>query len=365
MPWPKKSLKDRELGLRSNIASNLGLKSTPGRLSNIAAFSGEVSAEVDDLHQHIDYARQQIHTKTCDEEHLKLKGAKYGLLKLKAVQAVGQVTFTGTDGKVISKDEVQLKHTSGVIITLDTDATIAGGTAIVNATVEEAGNAGNLAKDELLSPMSPIEGVSSEVTVSTAFTEGREEETLDAYRSRVMFRESFPPMGGNDADYVVWAKMINGVSDVWVYPKELGLGTVTVRIAAYDDPTGPIPTEALRQSVADHIEGHINPVTGQWSGRPSGGAEVFVVAPVAKVIDLDFTSLDPDTTETRTAIKEAVSSMLRKRSKPGVLIHLDWIGEAISKAIGENQHTLNTPNAAIQCATNELPVIGNVTVGGS
>jgi uncharacterized phage protein gp47/JayE len=364
MPWDKTSLKDREERLRNGIASNLGLASTPGRLSNIGAITAEVAGEVDDLHQHIDYARQQIHTKTCDEEHLKLKGARYGLPKLAATQAVGQVTFTGTDGKVISKDSVRLKHSSGVIIALEADATIAGGTAVVNAIAEEAGNVGNLAQDELLSPLSPIEGVSSEVTVTTPFTEGREEETLDAYRSRIMFREAFPPMGGNDADYVVWAKMINGVSDVWVYPKEIGLGTVTVRIAAYDDPTGPIPTEALRQAVADHIEGHINPVTGQWSGRPSGGAEVFVVAPVAKVIDLDFTALVPDTAETRTAVKKAVDLMLRKRSKPGVLINLDHLGEAISKAVGEDQHTLATPIGAIQCAINELPVVGDITVGG-
>ncbi|NVJ90885.1 MAG: baseplate J/gp47 family protein [Methylocystaceae bacterium] len=363
MPWEKTSLKVREERLRNGIASNLGLASTPGRLSNIGAMTAEIAGEVDDLHQHIDYARQQIHTKTCDEEHLKLKGARYSLPKLSATQAVGQVSFSGPDGKTISKDEVRLKHTSGVIITLDANATITDGTAVVNATAELAGNSGNLAEGELLSPISPIEGVSSEVTVSTAFTEGREEETLDAYRSRIMFREAFPPMGGNDADYVVWAKMINGVSDVWVYPKEMGLSTVTVRIAAYDDPTGPIPTEALRQKVADHIDGHINPVTGQWSGRNSG-AEVFVVAPVPKVIDLDFSALVPDTEETRAAVKKAVALMLRKRSKPGVLINLDWIGEAISKAVGEDQHTLATPNAAVQCAVNELPVVGNVTVGG-
>jgi len=364
MPWQKTSLKDREERLRAGIASNLGLTTTPSRLSNIAALTAEIAGEVDDLHQHIDYARQQIHTKTCDEEHLALKGARYGLLRLKDTQAVGQVTFTGADGTRIDKESVRLHHGSGVVIRLQSDVTLMGGSAVVDAIAETAGNAGNLAKDSLLSPLSPIEGVSSEVTVSTAFTGGLEGEAVESYRARIMFREAFPPMGGNDADYVVWAKMVHGVSNVWVYPTEMGLGTVTVRFAAYDDPTGPIPSDALRQTVADHIDGHINPITGQWSGRPSG-TQVFVVKPDEKVIDLDFETLVPDTPDTRTALKDSVAAMLRQRAKPGVLIHLDWITAACSNAIGEDHHTLATPHTAIQCAKNELPVVGSITVKGT
>jgi len=363
MPWEKTPLKDREQRLRSGIATGLGLVAVPGRMSNIGVLSAEVAAEVDDVHQNLDYRAQQMHTATADEENLVIHAARWGLPRHPATLSKGSVTFAGTDGVTIGQN-TELRHDSGQTFTTDSEVLISAGTAVVAVTAKITGILRNIADGETLSPLAPIPGVSTEVTVTTAITEGRDQESLDAWRTRLLYRQAHPPMGGADPDYVVWASMINGVSNVWISPKEQGLGTVTLRIGAWDDPDGPIPTEALRQSVADHIDGHINPVTGQWTGRPAG-SEVFVVNPVAKVIDLDFTYLNPDDAPTRAAISTAVSAMFRKRGKPGVLIRYSWITEAISKAVGEDYHKLAVADDDVQCGINELPILGLVTVGGA
>ncbi|WP_085908471.1 baseplate J/gp47 family protein [Kiloniella majae] len=363
MPWDTTPLQTREERLRQGIATNLGLTTTPSRMSNIGALSAEVAAEVDDIHQYISYQADQIFTTTADPENLVKHGSRVGLLPHAATPAVGAVTFTGTSGAVVPKG-TELRHGAGQIYLTDEEVVLADGTATVAITAKENGVAGNLPVNEKLSPVSPLVGVSSDILLSSALVEGREKEANEAYRARVLFRQAHPPMGGADADYVVWASMVPGVSHVWVYPREQGLRTVVVRIASYDDANGPIPTDTLREKVLAHLNGHINPVTSQWTGRPAG-AEVFVPELIEKPIALDFSLLQPNDSKTLAAINDNMTSMLRQRAQPGGLIRWSWITEAVSKAVGEDYHRLVTPSDDIQCAPNELAVPGPVTVNGA
>jgi len=359
MGFEKTPLTDREQRLRDGMATRLGLTTTPGRASNLAALSAEVAAEVDDAHTHILYQAQQIHSTTAAEENLIIKARNYGLIRKPAQSATGQITFTGTDGATVAAATI-IRHGDGREYLTDSEINILNGVGAVNVTASMPGIVGNLALNENLSLINPIAGIQSTATTTAIITGGTDLEEIEAFRTRVLFRQSFPPQAGHGSDYVVWATDVPGVIAAWHSDKEMGLGTVTVRFSSDDAFGGPIPTEALRQAVEDHIESHINPITNQLTGRP-GGIDVFVVAPTAKIIDLVFEVLTPADATTLANIATGVNEMLRAKATPGATIYKDWIDEAISQAVGENNHKLTSPADNVVCTINELAIFGTIT----
>lgn len=361
MPWPITSLKDREERLRAGIAAGLKLTTTPGRMSNIGVISAEVAGEIDDVHQHIAWQAAQRFTRTANEEGLINIAAEFGMTRHAPQAAVGQITVTGTNGATLEAGS-RFQDASGAFYATDSEVTIAAETATVAATAETAGTAGNIAAGTSLSLVSPVAGIAATATVSTAFTEGREIEDIEAFRSRILFRQANPPMGGSDADYVRFAFDVAGVTHAWVTPMAMGLGTVTVRIAAYDDPGGPVASETLRSRVADRINGYVNPITNQWEGRPAT-AQVFVVAAGLNLIDIVFDSLTPTDSKTIAAIAANIQALFRSIGEPGVTVRHSWIGGAISAAVGENYHKLATPAGDVICGTNEMPFLSRILLG--
>ena len=60
--------------------------------------------------------------------------------------------------------------------------------------------------------------------------------------------------------------------------------------------------------------------------------------------------------------------MFAARARPGVasaplLFSRSWISEAISQAIGEDQHYLSAPQFDLVFAAGEMPVLGQVFYG--
>jgi len=88
---------------------------------------------------------------------------------------------------------------------------------------------------------------------------------------------------------------------------------------------------------------------------------VFVVAPTAKIIDLVFEVLTPADATTLANIATGVNEMLRAKATPGATIYKDWIDEAISQAVGENNHKLTSPADNVVCTINELAIFGTIT----
>lgn len=361
MTWPITPIAERELRLREGIATGLKFTSTPGRASNVGVISAEVAGEIDDLHQHIAWQSRQRFTKTADLDGLKRIAAEFGMSQHDPVAAPGTITITGTDGAELPVGTIWLHSGGQAYVTTET-ATIAGGTAIVAALAQEPGTKGNLAAGQPLSLSSPVAGIAGTATITTAFVDGREIENVESFRARILYRQANPPMGGNAPDYVRLATDIAGIDSVWVTPMAMGLGTVTVRIASYDANGWPIPSENLRQKVEDHIEGHINPVTGQWEGRPAT-AQVFVVIIATKLINLEFNSLTPSDSKTVNAVAANVQSLFRSKGEPDGTIRYSWLTGAISNAVGENYHDLATPDGSIVCAVNELPVLNSIKIG--
>lgn len=302
------------------------------------------------LYGYIDWLSRQILPDTSESEWLERHASLWLSEGRKAAAAAtGAVSITGVSGSVVPSGTV-LQTAAGVQVTTTEEVTLTTGAGSATAAAVEAGAAGNLIAGTPLSLVSPITGVQSSATVASGgLTGGADIEDDEALRTRVIARIQQPPQGGCAYDYEAWTLQVEGVTRAWVYAQELGLGTVTVRFVR-DDDASLIPDEAEVATVQAYIDA-LRPVT----------AQVTVVAPIAKLLNITITGLAPDTAAVRAAIEAEITDLLRREAVPGGTILISHLREAISIAAGESDHVLTSPVANVTHATGELAVLGTIT----
>lgn len=123
----------------------------------------------------------------------------------------------------------------------------------VAGVAEESGEAYNAAIDTIQELVEVPDGV-TDVTNTTAFTGGTDEEDMEAYRSRLLDHIR-NPRTGSAADLEAWAEEIEGVEIATAFPNDnLGVATnghVTVRIAG---PDGSTPSVAVQNEVLARLQ---------------------------------------------------------------------------------------------------------------
>lgn len=301
------------------------------------------------LHGHLEYESRQLFADTADAEHLARIATIWGVTRKAAVAASGPVTFTGTDGSIIPAGTV-LQRSDGTDYATDFDDAIEAGSATVTVTAVEAGASGNTETGSTLSLVAAIAGVDSQATVADpGVTGGADTEPDDELRARLIARIQQPPQGGSRADYERWALEITAVTRAWVYPHELGAGTVVVRIVTDDAPGGLIPDAATVQAVQDHINEKC-PVK----------ADARVFAPVAAPLNPTI-QLEPNTAAVQAAVEAELQDLLRREAIPGGTIEWSHLNEAISIAAGEVDHVLVVPAADVAHAPSEIATLGVIT----
>ena len=179
-------------------------------------------------------------------------------------------------------------------------------------------------------------------------TGGAEQEADEALRARLLDRIRQPPQGGAKTDYAAWALEVAGVTRAWVYPGQLGLGTVTVMFVI-DGRPGIIPTAEEVAAVAAHID-PLRPVT----------AAVTVVAPVAVPLTLRLRTT-PASADVRAAIQAEIDDLLRREAEPGGTILISHLHEAISIAAGEIDHEIVIPGGNVVMPTGSIAVSAPIT----
>ncbi len=327
------------------------LPSTDARLpgSNLDVLGRVHAGAAHMLYGHLAWLALQLMPDTAEIEHLERWSSIWGVARKAAARAAGPIVVTGTTGAVVPSGTVLQRSDSREYIS-DAEATLVAGTATVSVTAVDGGVAGNAAAGASLSFVSPIAGVVGTAVIDAGgLTGGTDLESDASLRERLLERIQEPPHGGASFDYVAWAREITGVSRAWVYPLELGLGTVSVRFVVDDDPGGLIPDAAKVQAVQDHIDS-VRPVT----------AAVTVVAPVAVDLDLTISGLNPSSAAVQAAISAELSDLLRREAEPGGTILLSHIREAISVAAGEFDHALTSPVADVAHNPGEIAVLGTI-----
>lgn len=354
MPFARPTLE--ELIDRDAADFETRLPGTDARLrrSNLAVLARVIAGVAHGLYGYLQWLTRQFFVDTSEAEFLERQADIYGLSRVAAAQATGNVTFTGTDGAEAPAGTV-LQRSDGVRFLTDALVTIASGTATAAVTAEAGGADSNTDAASTLTLVTSLSNINASATVAAGgLANGTDTESDEKLRTRLLDRIQEPPHGGAGFDYLKWAFEIAGVTRVWVSPLELGLGTVTIRFVTDDDPGGIIPDAAKVAEVQAYIDA-VRPVT----------AVPTVVAPVSVALDLTISGLTvsagADLDTVKAAITAELADLLRREAEPGGIILKTHLAEAISLAAGEFDHALTVPAGDVTHTTGQIAVLGTIT----
>jgi uncharacterized phage protein gp47/JayE len=314
------------------------------------------AGQTNGLYEFLGWISRQIVPHLADEEILLLFCQFWGIQRKMPSKAKGSLILTVRGDTAITAG-TQWQTSSGRVIECSQSKLLSAGIAAVEVVAIDEGATSNTSGGIEFELISPVVNVESKAVLSEmGMTGGADIESISSLRARLLFRVQYPPSGGNKWDYIRWARECAGVTRAWCIPAPLYCNYVTV-VFVLDEQANILPSSDDLNRVREYINGHINPVTNQFEGKPPA-AELIVKAPVLKAINPQI-KLFPDTPETRTAVYNALVELLSK-SQLGEKIYLSHIRAAVSNAKNVIDHQINL-NTDIEALTDELIVLGGIT----
>lgn len=345
MAFDRPSLRELISQMQADAEREAG--ATQLRQSNLRVLPKVFAFAVHGLYAYIDWVVKQLFPDTAEKSFLERQASIQGIYRREATAATGTLTVTRTAGATIPVGTVFVAADGETRFSTTEEPEVDESEVPVQCMT--IGTGGNREAGETYTLVSPLSGVSTEATGSE-MAGGTEAESDDSLRDRLIYRLQNPPRGGTATDYVAWAMEVPGVTRAWCFPKELGIGTVTVRFATDGLTENGVPTEGMVSIVSDYIAENA-PVT----------AATTVVAPVAKTVNFVIEDLYPDTPSVRAQIEAELKSLFIREAAPGKALLISHVRQAISSAAGEEDYTLVSPTEDIGADVDELLVVGSVT----
>ena len=345
MAFDRPSLRELISQMQADAEREAG--ATQLRQSNLRVLPKVFAFGVHGLYAYIDWVVKQLFPDSSEKSFLERQASIQGIYRRDATAATGTLTVTRTAGATIPVGTVFVAADGETRFTTTEEPEVDESEVPVQCMT--TGTGGNREAGETYALVSPLSGVATEATGSE-MAGGTEAETDDSLRERLIYRLQNPPRGGTATDYVAWAMEVPGVTRAWCFPKELGIGTVTVRFATDGLTENGVPTEGMVSIVSDYIAENA-PVT----------AATTVVAPVAKTVNFVIEDLYPDTPSVRAQIEAELKSLFIREAEPGKALLISHVRQAISSAAGEEDFELVSPTEDIGADVDELLVVGRVT----
>lgn len=353
MPFSRPTLTELIDRVSTDIASRL-----PGQSANLlrrslaGVLARAEAGAVHSLYGYLDFIAKQAIPDTAEDEYLLRWAAiwlEVGRKPATFASGAGAVRVSGVTGSVVPVD-TQFVRADGLTFHTTTEATLSGTFTTVSVKADTVGAESNTGAGVALTLLQPVTGLNSAaLVVAPGIAGGVDQETLPALRVRLIQRIQQPPQGGSAADYVTWALEVPGVTRAWVSPRELGPGTVTVRIGNDDAAASYIPSPALVAAAQAYISSKA-PVT----------ADVTVLAPVAYPIDLSI-GLKPNSAANQAAVRAELTDMFLREAAPGATILISKIREAASITAGVINSEVTVPSGDVTAPTGYLPTVGTIT----
>lgn len=333
MPYPRPTLSDLKAQVAQDIASGLPGADPLLRFSNLNIIA-KIQANLANGHYgYLDWISLQTNPFTATDEFLEAWAALKNVFREPATQATGSVTFSGTNGTVISAGQ-SLVRGDGVTYTVTAGGTVTGGTVTVPAQADAdpsglTGAFGNCDAGTVLTLGTTIAGINSSGAAATPFTGGADLETDTSLRSRMLAAYQSSPKIGTAIDYINWAREVPGVTRAWVIRNGAGSGTVVVYTML----------DSVESAHGGFPQGTDGVATGEWRDVAATGdqllvanhifalqpvtALVFSVAPIAHPHNFTISGLAGSSTGTRNAIAAAITEVFLREGAPGGAIKSD------------------------------------------
>ncbi len=367
MPWTTPTLTSVRQQDRDYIAGKLGATILPNGEVRVLADANAGNAHLN--LQYLDWQALQYLPDTAEQQFLDrwstiwLVNADGSRGRKVATYSTGSATITGIAGTVFPSGS-QLTF-SGIGFETTADVTAGTSPTPIPLRALDAGSAGNVAAGTTLAIAVAVAGISgTNGATVVSLTGGTDAESDDELRVRVLQRIRQPPMGGDADDYVAWALQVPGVTRAWASPREMGLGTVTVRFMMDD----------LRATTSPLTNGFPTPadvaaVQAYVASKRTVTGELFVVLPIPEPINFAVANLVGDNPGLRATIATSVSAMLMRRAaparaingvgQPAVNIPAAWVDNAIYTAVGGVSYDL-TMTDHVMPSKGSLAVLGTI-----
>lgn len=344
--------------IEGDFVSRLSLTNAVLSLAVVKILARVVAGAVHLLYGFLEYLAKQLFPDLSDDAYLVRQAALYGLSKNPVGYAKAIVVFRGAAdtvvpaGTVVVRTSDSARYTTNVETQVDTTefGDLPDGLyAVVEVTSELAGSDYELALTDELTLETPIDDIDAGYPVVVEVTDtGSDVETTEQLRTRLLERLADPPHGGNEADYIAWAKEVPGVTRVWVKPGFLGPGTVVVYFVRDGDPD-PIPDS-----------GEVDDVQAKLDEEAPVTADVTAFAPEDTPINFTIT-LTPDTTEVRAAVSASLEDLIISEGEPDGTLLLSAFNTAIGTTQGVEDYEITSPVANVTMNTNQVPSLGTIT----
>ena len=312
-----------------------------------------LAAQVYGLYQEAEWTRRQCFPQTATGEELDKHAFLRGLTRNEAVRATGTLRFSvGTAAQTdLPIPQGTVCMTAG-LVTFETtrEAVLPAGNLSVDVPAQAVrpGSGGNTPAGTIRTMAVAPTGVAA-CTNPAAFTGGREIEEDENLRARILASYQRLPNGTNAAYYEQEATALEGVAAANVLPKNRGLGTVDIYIAA----DGGLPSQELLEEVQDALE-----------SKREIAVDLRVLSPQAVTVNV-LVSVKARESHLIQSVREAVSAAIQTWFDGGLLgkdLLLADLHQLIYETEGVANYRIDSPANDVTVSPGQLPVLGVLSV---
>ena len=325
----------------------------PDGTGELAVRMYALAAQVYGLYAENEWTRRQCFPQTATGEELEKHGALRGVSRRPAGRAQGTLRFSvgeaATQALAIPQGTVCM--TAGLVSFETTqEGVLPAGALSVDGPAQavEPGNGGNVSAGTVRTMAVAPVGIAA-CTNPTPFAGGREAEEDEELRQRILATYQRLPNGTNRAYYEQEALAVEGVAAAKVLPKNRGLGTVDVVVAA----PGGMPGEELLERVRADL-----------AQKREIAVDLQVLAPEAVEVNLILSvkpkaGLLPGPVIQR--VKKAMTDWF-DGSMLGRDLLLVEISQRLYQVEGVENYQVLGPVNDVTVGENQLPVLGLLSV---
>ena len=301
-----------------------------------------------------------------------------GLTRRAATQASGTLTVTGISGTVIPAGflfAVPAVNDSPAIEFAVQEETVIGasGSADISVAAVESGKSGNVPAGSVVIMTQPVTGITT-ITNPEAISGGTEEEDDETLRERIL--ETLRNIGnsfvGCDADYIRWAKEVDGVGTVLIDTQYETAHPNYVRLTVLDRNGFPA-NDAILRNVYRHIMG-VDRDSGEGDRTEERlapiGAVLFVEPPGGTEIAYSITNLSLKEGFDTEAVLRAFGENLRNyypAAKEAGVVRYTQVCSILSRTNGVidfSALTMNGQTENITIGAGEYPYTKSLSTDG-
>lgn len=291
------------------------------------------------------------------------------------ISGADQAEYNGTFSVTVTGERIFTYTVTGAPVSPAT-GTISETSNFATVTIQsvDTGPDKNLSAGAIVTISAPIAGLNSQGFVQFGGVSGGTDiETDDEYRSRII--ESRSDISGvfTEDQIKIAARAVPGNTRVFVKRPVTALGSGTQGLPSYSPAAGQVVVIVVRdndeniiptQTILDQTKQAI--IDNGKLPAHSRADDVFVLGPVAQVVDFTFTSISPNTETMKSSIRnqlqaffEDVATFEQDITEAAYLGTIQNTRDAVTSE-RLNSFTLSAPTGDIVVSAGNIPVLGAV-----